>query len=242
MRTANPALNDKIFQDVARVSSGEVMTLDGTVNKCMISIALTIATGYWSYCNPTFAAGLHWPLAIGTLIIALIVIFKQTTAPYLTPVYAIAEGLLLGSISLFFDTLYPGIAFNAASLTFATLVALLVTYKSGWIAVTENFKLGVIAATGGIFIVYLFSMILSFFGIPMSFLHDSSPLSIAISCGVVVVAALNLVLDFDFIENATASKSAPKYMEWYAAFGLLVTLVWLYVEILRLLAKLQSRD
>ena len=133
------------------------------------------------------------------------------------------------------------IDFLAVSLTFGTLLALIIAYKSKLIPVTENFKLGLVAATGGICAVYLISMGLRLFGINISFLHDSSMLSIGISCFVVVVAALNLVLDFDFIENGARSQNLPKYMEWYAAFGLLVTLIWLYIEILHLLTKLNSR-
>ena len=139
-----------------------------------------------------------------------------------------------------FEMRYPGIVLQAVMLTVAVLVALLLAYSSGYIKATENFKLGVVAATGGIMILYLASFILGFFGIQMNFMHDSSPLSIGISIVVVIIAALNLVLDFDFIENG-AEMGAPKYMEWYAAFGLMVTLIWLYIEILRLLAKLQDR-
>ena len=154
---------------------------------------------------------------------------------------AALEGLALGAVSLMAEMHFEGIVFQAVSLTFGTLFALLMAYKSGYIKATENFKLGVVAATGAIFIVYMLSFVLRLFGVQMSFMHDSSMLSIGISVVVVVVAALNLVLDFDFIENAANSRRAPKYMEWYGAFGLLVTLVWLYLEILRLLMKMNSR-
>ncbi len=240
-RTGNPALNNQAFlKNVPMGVTSEVMTLDGTVNKTGLSLLITMAAAYWSYSNPQMAAYLI-PLMIGGFILSLIIIFKKTTAPYLTPAYAVAEGLLLGSISLFADMRYPGIVFQAISLTFGTLFALLFAYKSGWIKVTENFKLGIVAATGAICLVYLVSFVLGFFGVQMAFLHDSSPLSIGISVVVVIVAALNLVLDFDFIENASNAGNVPKYMEWYGAFGLLVTLVWLYLEILRLLMKLQDR-
>lgn len=241
MRTANPALNDKVFEGVGVTSPDQAMTLDGTVNKTLLSIAITMVAGYWSYSTPQLGS-MFYIFLIAGFVMAMIISFKQTLAPVLTPVYAVLEGLALGSLSLFADTLYPGIAFQAISLTFGTLFALLMAYKSGWIKATENFKLGVVAATGGIFIVYLLSFIMSLFGAQMSFLHDNSMLSIGISGFVIVIAALNLVLDFDFIENAAGSGSAPKYMEWVGAFGLLVTLVWLYIEILRLLMKLQSRD
>jgi len=241
MRTANPALNDKVFQGMHSSASTEVMTLSGTVNKTAFSLLITIAAAYWSWQHPAMGA-YYIPFILAGLVVALIITFKKTLAPCLTPVYAIVEGLALGSISLFAETMYPGIVFQAVSLTFGTLFCLLMAYKSGWIKATENFKLGVVAATGAIFFVYLLSFILSFFGVSMSFMHDSSPLSIGISVVIVVVAALNLVLDFDFIENAAESGQVPKYMEWYGAFGLLVTLIWLYIEILRLLMKLQARD
>ena len=173
---------------------------------------------------------------------AIVTIFKKTWAPYTVSGYALLEGLALGGISRIFEEQYPGIASQAIFLTFGILAALLLAYKTGLIKPTENFKLGVFAATGGIFIMYLISFIMSFFGSGMSILNpnNASMLSIGFSLFVVVIASLNLVLDFDFIEEG-ADKGAPKYMEWYGAFGLLVTLIWLYLEILRLLAKLYSR-
>lgn len=242
MRTANPALNDKSFSGMSGqgVAAGDVMTLDGTVNKTLISIGITTAAGYYSFLNPAMASMMPIFL-IGTLIVCLVLIFKKNLAPALTPVYAGMEGCLLGSISLFAEMRYPGIAFQAISLTFGTLFCLLFAYKSGMIKPSENFKLGLAAATGAIFFVYLLNMIMSLFGMPFAFLHSAGPFGILISVVVVIIAALNLVLDFDFIENAAASRSAPKYMEWYGAFGLLVTLVWLYLEILRLLMKLNDR-
>jgi len=157
------------------------------------------------------------------------------------PVYALLEGLCLGALSGFFETQFPGIVLQAVGLTFGTLLALLVAYKSGVIKATENFKLGVVAATGGIALVYIATLVLGFFGVAIPFIHGSGPLGILFSLFVVVIAALNLVLDFDFIESG-AAQGAPRFMEWYAAFGLMVTLIWLYLEILRLLAKLRSRD
>lgn len=245
IRTSNPALSDKIFseaeQDLRSADSNQVMTLDGTVNKTAISILLVAISAYITYSRPELYV-LSMPAAILGFIIAMVTIFKKTWAPYTTPAYAIVEGVLLGAISAYASQAYPGIVFQAVSLTFGTLFALLLAYRSGLIKATENFKLGVVAATGGIALVYIASFILSFFGIQMSFLHNSSMLSIGISCFVIVIAALNLVLDFDFIENAAESGRAPKYMEWYGAFGLLITLVWLYIEILRLLMKLNSRN
>jgi len=242
MRTANPALNQKTFEAVVDRANHDVMTLEGTVNKCLIAILVTMSAGYWTFCNPAIGLRLFVPAMIISLVVSLVVIFVKTTAPYLTLIYALVEGVLLGTISIFIEESHPGIAFQAVTLTFGTLLSLLIVYKSGLVRATENFKLGVCAATGAICIVYLISFVMSLFGTPLVFLHSSSPLSIGISCVVVLVAALNLVLDFDFIEEASASGSYPKYMEWYGAFGLLVTLVWLYIEILRLLSKLQSRD
>ncbi len=247
IRTGNPTLSDKVFTGASATSSrgGErtssgVMTLEGTVNKTLLSIAITMACAYWTWfngLNPGFMIG----CVIAGAIVALVLVFKQNLAPVLTPVYAAVEGLVLGQLSAFAELQVPGVVFQAVSLTFGTLFCLLIAYKSGWIRASENFKLGIVAATGAIALFYLISMILQLFGMQMSFLHDSSPLSIGISLVVVVVAALNLVLDFDFIENAARRGNVPKYMEWYGAFGLLVTLIWLYMEILRLLMKLNSR-
>ena len=179
--------------------------------------------------------------AIGGFIVAMITIFKQTWSPITAPIYAALEGLFLGGISAFFNAQFPGIVLNAVTLTFGTTFALLFVYRSGWIKVTNKFRLGVVAATGGIAIAYLLSFILSLFGVNIGFMHSSGPLGIIISLVVIVVASLNLILDFDFIERG-AQQGAPKYMEWYGAFGLMVTLVWLYIEFLRLLSKIGSRN
>jgi uncharacterized YccA/Bax inhibitor family protein len=168
-------------------------------------------------------------------------VFKKEWAGVTAPLYALAEGFLVGGISAIFERLYPGIVIQAVMLTFGTLAALLLAYKSGLIKATENFKLGVVAATGGIALLYIVSMVMRFaFDKPIGFIHEGSTFGILFSVFVVVIAALNLVLDFDFIENGV-EKGAPKYMEWYGAFGLTVTLIWLYLEILRLLAKLRER-
>ena len=177
---------------------------------------------------------------IGGFIVAIATSFKKTWAPITTPVYAALEGVALGGISVIFESQYPGIVSQAVFLTFGTLAALLLAYRSGLVRATENFKLGIFAATGGIALLYLASFVLGFFGMSVPLIHSSGTWGILFSLFVVVIAALNLVLDFDFIETGV-ERGAPKYMEWYGAFGLLVTLVWLYLEILRLLAKLQSR-
>jgi uncharacterized YccA/Bax inhibitor family protein len=178
---------------------------------------------------------------IGGFIFALVTIFKKTWAPITAPIYALLEGLLLGGISAIYDQRFHGIAIQAVSLTFGTLAILLLAYRSGLIPVTQKFRLGVVAATGGIMLFYLATIVLGFFGIHFTTINGSGPIGIVFSGFVVVIAALNLVLDFDFIESGVAG-GAPKYMEWYAAFGLMVTLIWLYLEILRLLSKLRSRD
>ena len=239
MRSGNPALNSNTFISAAQDGSG-TMTIGGTVNKTAMSLLLLMASASYTWTNPS--TGLMFLGIIGGLIMAIITIIKKTWAPYTVSGYALFEGLALGGISVFFEKQYPGIVSQAVFLTFGILAALLLAYKSGLIKPTENFKLGVCAATGGIAIMYLISFIMSMFGSGMSILspNNSSMLSIGISLFVVIIASLNLVLDFDFIEEG-AEKGAPKYMEWYGAFGLLVTLIWLYLEILRLLAKLQSR-
>ena len=172
---------------------------------------------------------------------AIITVFKKQWAAVSAPIYALLEGLAMGGISSIFEARFPGIVIQAVGLTFGTLLCLLLAYKSGMIRATENFKMGVVAATGGIFIVYLVSWVLGMFGVGIPFIHESGLIGIGFSLFVVVIAALNLVLDFDFIESG-AAQGAPKYMEWYAAFGLMVTLIWLYLEILRLLAKLKDRE
>lgn len=247
MRTANPALNDKSFSDVIPSRDGtEVMTIDGTVNKTAVLLIIAFATAVvsWkSYFDGDLSAAQGFMIigALGGFVLSLITIFKQSASPITAPIYAAFEGLFIGGISATFEAQYPGIVIQAISLTFGVAFALLMVYKSKLISVTDNFRMGLLAATGGIAIIYLLSFILSFFGISMPLIHESTGLGILFSLIVVTIAALNLVLDFDFIEKASESGKAPKYMEWYGAFGLLVTLVWLYIEILRLLAKMKDR-
>lgn len=241
LRTSNPALGEKTF-NLRAVEGEESMTIQGTVNKSAILIGILIFTGAISWTQYTSgASAIVFIIAggIGGLIAALVTIFKKEWSPITAPIYAVFEGLLLGGISAMAEGLYSGIVLQAVMLTIGTFVALLAAYRSGLIKATENFKLGVVAATGAIGLFYLASFVLRLFGVDMSFMQGSSWLSIGISLVIVVVAALNLVLDFDFIENG-AETQAPKYMEWYAAFGLILTLVWLYLEILRLLIKLNS--
>jgi uncharacterized YccA/Bax inhibitor family protein len=242
MRTANPALNKNTFVNFSDADGH--MTINGTVNKTMLMLVILMVPAFYTWnmylrngFNPLYLFG----GVIGGLIFAIATVFKKEWAPVTAPLYALFEGLVLGSVSAMFESLYPGIVMQAIALTFGTLLCLLFAYKSGYIKATENFKLGVVAATGGIMVIYLLSFVLSFFGVSIPLIHESGLIGIGFSLVVVVIAALNLVLDFDFIEHG-AENGAPKYMEWYAAFGLMVTLIWLYLEILRLLAKLRSRN
>lgn len=246
-KSSNPVLSEKIFYSARNEDYSESMTINGTINKIgfLLLFLVAAATYTWGlFANSENAeVVMPWLIggAIGGLIFALATSFKPVWAPYTAPIYALLEGLMLGGLSALMNSYYPGIVVQAVGLTFATLFAMLFAYKSGLIKVTQKFKAGVVAATGGIFIFYMLNWILSMFGFGLDIANDSSLMSIGISLFVVVVAALNLVLDFDFIEKG-AQSGAPKYMEWYGAFGLMVTLVWLYVELLRLLSKLASRD
>ncbi|MEJ2788531.1 MULTISPECIES: Bax inhibitor-1/YccA family protein [unclassified Pseudoxanthomonas] len=253
MRSGNPALKESTFLDLGSGTvvsrDGEAMTLNGTINKTGILLLLTVLTAAFSWNQalgpdglpaPGFAVYM-WGGAIGGLVLALITVFKKTWSPVTAPLYALVEGFFLGAISAVYNAQFGGIVMQAVMLTFGILFALLFAYRSGLIKATENFKLGVVAATGGIALVYLASIALGFFGIKIPLIHESGLVGIGFSLFVVVIASLNLVLDFDFIETGV-EQGAPKYMEWYGAFGLMVTLVWLYLELLRLLSKLQSRD
>lgn len=243
MRSGNPVLSDNTFMQEGTFASDEVMTLEGTVNKTGITLLITVATAFYVWSR--FFAG--QPIGIymiggliGGFVVALITVFKKTAAPITTPLYGALEGLLLGGVSATFEMRYPGIVLNAVGLTFGVSFALLLAYKSRLIQATQNFRLGIVAATGGIALLYFVNIVMGFFGKSIGFIHQSGPIGILFSLFVVGIAAFNLVLDFDFIEQGT-NQGAPKYMEWYGAFGIIVTLVWLYLEILRLLAKLQNR-
>ena len=242
MRTANPALNPNTFTGTRDIG-GESMTLQGTVNKTGALLLCLFAAAAWTWSRAGAGEEIGpWILigALGGFVTALVTVFKKNWSPVTAPVYALLEGLVIGGISALLEQQFHGIAMQAAGLTFGTLFCLLLAYTSGMIRVSENFKLGVVAATGGIMLVYLASMVLGLFGHAIPFIHDNSPIGILFSLFVVGVAAMNLVLDFDLIESA-ARRGAPKYMEWYGAFALMVTLIWLYVEMLRLLSKLRSR-
>ena len=237
-RSGNPVLSKKTFNN--SISRDNKMTIEGTVNKTAISLFLLIGAGYLTF--NTVNLVLLIGCGIGGFILAIITFFKKEWSPITVPIYAVLEGGMLGGISYTYNSLYDGIVTNAILLTVGILVSLLIAYRSGYIKPTENFKLGIFAATGGIAIIYLINFFMGFFvsSLGLMSINNASPISIGFSIVVVIIAALNLVLDFDFIEEG-AEKGAPKYMEWYGAFGLLVTLIWLYLEILRLLAKLNSR-
>jgi uncharacterized YccA/Bax inhibitor family protein len=251
-KSSNPALKENIFHKDFSYSS-EAMTINGTMNKTGLMLLIVMAAAIFTW-NKFFAAVainpeggaasvMPWVIVggIGGLITALVTAFRPQSSGISAPIYAIFEGLLLGGISAIFESMYTGIVMRAVALTLAVFLAMLFLYRSGIIKVTEKLKMGIFAATAGIAVVYLVSFIGGFFGMEFSFLHGNSNFSIGFSLLVVAIAAFNLVLDFSFIENA-AEQGAPKYMEWYGAFGLMVTLIWLYLEILRLLSKLASRD
>jgi len=253
---SSPFLSDKAF-DGARVASydGE-MTVSGTVNKTITLFLMMIipAAFLWlkfdvqggegaeglSYAFNNGLSGYMWGGLIVGFIASLVMMFKQTWAPYLAPVYAAAEGLFLGAVSLVFNTMYDGIVMNAVGITLLIFAGMLLAYRSGLLRATPMFTKVIMFATMGVGLFYLITMIMGFFGVE-SFYYGSSPLSIGISAVIAGIAAFNLIMDFDFIERQSAA-GAPKYMEWFAGVALLMTVVWLYLEILRLLAKLQSRD
>ena len=242
MRSANPALNSKTFSSTRNISNEQPMTIDGTVNKTALSLLLLMTSAIYTWNNLELSFIYFLPIIISTFVLLLITIFNKRAAPYTVPIYCLLEGGLLGGISAWADVMYPGIANQAICLTFGNLAALLMLYKSKLIAVTDNFRLGIFAATFGIFIVYMLNILLSsLFEISFAESLFSNDLpAILFSVFVVGIASLNLVLDFDFIEQG-ANQGAPKYMEWYGAFGLMITLIWLYIEILNLLMKLRSR-
>jgi uncharacterized YccA/Bax inhibitor family protein len=250
-KSSNPILQDRAFRKETAFTSNKVMTVNGTIEKTGILIfILIIAAAYtwkmfYNSGDPATAMSSMgaWMMggAIGGFAVAIAMVFMKKYAGFLAPIYAVLEGLFLGALSAFFESMYPGIVMNAVLGTFATFLFMLVAFRSGIIKVTDKLRSMVFAATGAVAIMYLLSWILGMFGVNVSMMHDNSLLSIGISVVVIVIAAFNLLLDFDFIEKGSAM-GAPKYMEWFSAFGILVTLVWLYLEILKLLAKLQSRD
>jgi uncharacterized YccA/Bax inhibitor family protein len=253
MRTSNPALSGDAFRTTGVSTLGEGMTVAGAVNKTGILLLLCVVSAAWVWnrffaalpTSPEEAMASVAPLvmvgAIGGLIVAFVTLFKKEWSAITAPIYALLEGLVLGGVSAMFEMRFHGLAIQAVSLTFGTLVVMLIAYRSGLIKVTDKLRLGIVAATGGIMVFYLIQFVLGLFGFhAFGAVNGSGTIGIVFSLVVVGVAALNLVLDFDLIENG-ARWNAPKYMEWYSGFALLVTLVWLYLEMLRLLAKFRER-
>lgn len=254
MRSGNPALNSSVFDTVEAMpassfemdmANANTMTIGGTTLKTGALVALAVLTGGFTWSQAYAGADVRgWMIGglIAGLVLAFITIFKPVWSAFTAPAYAAAEGLFLGAVSAYYaQAFYPGIVTQAVMLTFGVLIAMLAAYGTGLVRATDKFRTGILAATGGICLVYLATFVLGFFGVGIPYIHGNGMIGIGFSLFVVVIAALNLVLDFDFIERGVESH-APKYMEWYGAFGLMVTLVWLYLEILRLLAKIQSRD
>tara|TARA_B000000475_G_scaffold64790_1_gene51858 strand:- start:2419 stop:3165 length:747 start_codon:yes stop_codon:yes gene_type:complete len=239
-RSGNPVLTSNAFNLQSDYS--DKMTIGGTVNKTFLTLMILIGSAYYSWTYISVTNVLLLPSLIGAFIVGIITIRKKIWAPITVPIYGVLQGIFLGIVSNLFNTMYDGIVVTAISYTLCILFALLSIYRLGIIKPTENFKLGVGAATGGIALLYGINIIMGFFGsgIPLMDINNSSIYSIGFSVFVIFIASMNLVVDFDFIEEGS-EKGAPKYMEWFGAFGLMVTLVWLYLEILKLLAKMNSR-
>ena len=271
-RNSNPALNEKAFQRVTEDEAGwaastqqledafaapaatrgpvigvDTMTVNGTVWATAALLVLVVAAGVfgWSSVDTTADAvslpGWIFPVVLGAFGIAILTIFKPDLARFTAPAYALLQGAFLGAISGLYNSAYDGIVIQAVGLTIGVFAVMLFLFATRIIQVTDKLRMGIVAATGAIVLVYVVNMVLSLFDASVPLLHDTGPMGIGISLVIVGVAAFNLLLDFDFVERGVAA-GAPRKMEWYAAFGLLVTIVWLYLELLRLLAKLQSRD
>ncbi len=246
MKSSNPALRDEYFSGSQRIIGVETMTSQGVVLKTAIMLLLVVLSSGFTWMkylqagsNPAAVSGWMMLGLIGGFILAMVTVFKAEWSPITAPIYALLEGLAIGGVSAAMEASFPGIVIQAAMLTFGTLLSMLAAYQSGMIRVTENFKLGVMAATGGIALFYLATIILGFFGINIPFVAGGGIMGIGFSVFVVIIAALNLVIDFDFIEQGV-KRGLPKYMEWYGSFALMVTLIWLYFEILRLLSKMRE--
>jgi len=244
-KSSNPFLGDKAFSKASALSQDGVMTLNGVINKTAILLLTAIVTASitfkMGYAGNSSAMPLTYGGGIVALIFAFVGIFKPETSRWSAPVYALAEGLFLGGISAMFSLAYGGIVLQAVMLTFGVFLIMLFAYRTGIIKPTKKFIMGVTAATGAIFLIYMVNFVMSMFGVNLPILHESSPMGIGISLVIVVIAALNLILDFKFIEDRIAM-GAPKHMEWFSAMGLMITLVWLYIELLRLLAMFAGRD
>ncbi|MGB9428684.1 MAG: Bax inhibitor-1/YccA family protein [Gammaproteobacteria bacterium] len=252
LKTGNPVLRTQAFQNPA-VITGERMTLNGTIGKSLILLVLVILTASWcwsrafaGYVPATATTPAAFDMAavmpyviggvIGGLVFGLVTAFKPNWAMITAPLYAIAEGFVVGGVSAIFNMQYPGIVIQAVALTLAVALGMLILYRTGIIKATPWLYKMVGAATLGIVIFYALTWLVSLFHVDMSMVYGHTPLSIGISLFIVAIAAFNLILDFDMISKQT-SAGAPRYMEWYGAFALMVTLIWLYLEILRLLGN-----
>jgi uncharacterized YccA/Bax inhibitor family protein len=238
-RSSNPALRDQIFFGAQYYDNCNAMTLQGTINKTLILLFLTIISAVIAWANLTIFISFIFPAAIVGFIIAIITIFKPNWSPFLAPVYAILEGIVLGTFSAIMNYIYPGIVAQTVALTFGVFFLLLIVFSTQLIRVTETFKLIVIGATGAIALLYLANIVMSIFDMQIGFINEGGWFGIAFSLVIVVVASLNLILDFDYIMKGVEN-ALPRYIEWYAAFSLLLTLVWLYLEMLRLLTKIKQ--
>jgi len=246
MRSSNPVMSGRIYEKTGSAALDSVMTINGTINKIGLMLLLVIAAASYTWNlvmgdDPGRAGTMAIVGGIGGFIIAMVTVFRPKSSSYTAPVYAILEGMFLGAISAIINAQYPGVAFQAVLLTIGTLFTMLFLYRSGRIRATPKFRRGVMMATGAVFFAYMISWIMSLLGMSMGFMHSSGPLGILINLVIIGVAAMNLILDFDFIEKGS-QMGAPKYMEWYGAFGLMVTLIWLYIEFLRLLSRFAGRD
>ncbi len=244
MSQGNPLFNEAAYQktlEQQRVRVGEEMTLQGTINKTCFLLLLCVVGGIIGFNHAAQIAGLAWPISLVAFVIAMIIIFKKTSAPLLSPFYSFGEGLVLGLISAAYQAQYSGIVGQAITITLLVFGIMLFIYRTGIIKVNKTFIIGVTAATGAIALFYLGSLVLSLFGVNVAYFTSTSGWAIAINVFICIVAAMNFLIDFAFIDHLTSQVSAPKYMEWYAAFSLMVTLVWLYMEILRLLGRSRNR-
>lgn len=239
---SNPVFNAEAFERAQNsVRAVQPMTLQGTINKSFLLLFICLIGAMFGWQNPFLIAKAIWIFLIAGTVLALFIRFKPHSAPFLAPVYAFIEGLCMGLISLAFNKEFPGIVLQAVFVTLAVFLVMLTLYKTKIIQASRGFVIGVLSATCGVALFYLVCMVLMLCGVNMDFLTGSSRLAIVINLVICIVAAANLVLDFNFIDEMTSSYVAPKYMEWYAGFGLLVTLVWLYLEILKALGKSRRR-
>ncbi|HET6724943.1 MAG TPA: Bax inhibitor-1/YccA family protein [Gammaproteobacteria bacterium] len=241
MKSTNPAFRTSGFREMPQIGIGETMTLSGAINKTIVLFVLLMITAGWTWTQytPLNPAAIQ-PYMLGGLIVGFILAmatcFKPNWAPVSAPLYAIAEGFAIGGISAFYNAHAHGIVIQAVALTFGVMAVMLFLYRTGVIKVTEKFRMGLTAAIGGVFLFYLVTWVVGMFGVNTGLMFGGSGLSIGISLVIVAIAALSLVLDFDMMQRASVA-GAPKYMEWYSGFALMVTLIWLYMEILRLLGN-----